>query len=111
MKEATLLYVAERQKGKKHKGAAKIAEAVNSVYGTSISGRTVMWYVAYGMVGEYPLKMGPDGGIQNEVFKLLLTAFETFVRMKQIKRETNLNTTNLLSKRVNKTMNNLSNMT
>ncbi len=87
MKEATLLYVAERQKGKKHKGAAKIAEAVNSVYGTSISGRTVMPYVTNGMMEESLLKMGPNGGIRNDVFKLLLTAFETFVRMKSTERQ------------------------
>ncbi len=111
LKEATVLYVASRQNGKKHKGAGKIAEAVNSVYGTSISGHMVMQYVANGMVGESPLKMGPDGGIQNDMFNFLLTVFETCVRMKQINGETNLKTTNLLSKHVNKTMKNLSNTT
>ncbi len=40
LKEATLLYKMERakmEKGEKHKGAGKIAEAVNENYKTSIS--------------------------------------------------------------------------
>ncbi len=50
--------------------------------------------------------MGPDRGVHNDMFKLLLTAFETLVRIKQINGERNLNTTNLLSQCVNNTMNN-----
>ncbi len=110
LKEATLLYKAERakmQKGEKYKGAGKIAEAVNENYKTSISGQTIMRYVENGMAGQSPLKMGPDGGVPRDVFKLLLTAFKT-VQIKQINGETNCNTTNLLSQRINKTMNNIS---
>ncbi len=97
MKDAILLYVAERQKDNKHRGAAKIAETVNITQTPVFLGHTVMPCVANGMVGQSPLKMGPDGGIQNDVFKLLLTAFETFVEINQINGETKFNTINLLS--------------
>ncbi len=59
LKEATLLYKAERvkmEKGEKHKGACKIAEN----YKTSITKQTVMRYVKNGMGEQSPLKMGPD---------------------------------------------------
>ncbi len=103
--------MAEGQKGKKHKGAEKIAETRNNTYSTSVLGHTVMCYVANWMMVQSPLKMGLDGGIHKDVFKLLLTAFKTFVKMKQINGETKFNTTNLLSQQVNKMMNNLSNTT
>ncbi len=37
----------------------------------------VMRYVKKGMAGQSLLKMGPDRGVPCNVFKLLLTAFET----------------------------------
>ncbi len=97
------------EKGEKHKGACEIAEALNENYKTSITGQTVMRYVKNGMDGQSPLKMDPDGGVPHNVFKILLTAFETFIQIKQINGETNCNTQNLLSQCVNKTMNNISN--
>ncbi len=89
MKEAILLYMAKREKVKVHKEVSKIAETVNKTYKTSISGHTVMRHVETGMVGQSPLKMQPGGGIQKDVFKLQLTVFETFVRIKKINAESN----------------------
>ncbi len=113
LKEATRMYAAERSnnptenKGK-GKGAVKIAEEVNKKYNTTLSGRTIMRYVANGMIGVSPLKMGPDGGVPEEHFKLLLLAVETYIRISQINGETSNNTATLLTKRINSTMNNIS---
>ena len=68
----------------------------------------VMRYVKKGMAGQSLLKMGPDGGVPCNVFKLLLTAFETFVQIKQINGETNCNTMNLLFQHIKKAMKNIS---
>ncbi len=104
------MYAAERNKiptesNKKAKGADKIAEEVNRKYNTTLSGRTIMRYVSNGRIGVSPLKMGPDGGVPEEHFNLLLTRVETYIRISQINGETSNNTANKLTKRINTTMN------
>ncbi len=106
-KEATRMYAAEKDSNKKTKGAEKIAAEVNKKYNTTLSGRTIRRYVGNGMIGVSPLKMGPDGGVPDNHFKLLLTAFETYIRISQINGETFNNTANKLTTRVNATMNHI----
>ncbi len=64
-----------------------------------------------GMAWKLPLKVEPDGGVSDYVYKLLLSAFETYIRIKQMNAKVICNTTNLLFKRVNIFMNNMSNIT
>ncbi len=47
-------------KGEKRKGVGESSEAVNETYKNSVSNWTVLRYVTNGMVGQSPLKMGPD---------------------------------------------------
>ncbi len=67
-----------------------------------------MRYVADGQVEQPLLKMGPDGGIPNNVFKIIVSAFETSVRLNQLNRNTTKNTVNLMSSIRNQAMNNIS---
>ncbi len=108
-KEATRMYASETIKnptesGKKGKGADKIAEEVNKKYNPTLSGQTIMRYVSNGLIGVPPLKMGSDGGVPEEHFKLLLTAVKTYIHISQINGETFNNTVNKLTKRINTTM-------
>ncbi len=73
-------------------------------YNTTISKRTVKHYVQHDKAGKAPRK-GPDGGIPHNIFKILLQAYGSYVRIKQINAETTENTQTLLSKRVNSAMN------
>ncbi len=59
------------------------------------------------MIGVSLLKMGPDGGVPEERFKLLLAAVKTYFYISQINGETSNNTANQLKKRINTTMNNI----
>ncbi len=76
---------------------------------------TLIWvlilqcYVSDGQAGASPLKMCLDGGVPNDLSGILLFAFETYIHIKQITRESENNTGNLLSACVNKTMSNVSN--
>ena len=106
------MYATERNKNptessKKAKGADKIAEEVNKKYNTALSGQTIMRYVANGLIGVSPLKMGPDGGVPEEHFKFLLTTVETYIHFSQINVETSNNTVNQLTKCIDATMNNI----
>ncbi len=58
---------------------------------TTISKRTVQHYEQYDKAGKSPRK-GPDGGIPNNIFKILLQAYKSYVRIKQINAETTENT-------------------
>ncbi len=49
-------------------------QEVNKKYNTTLSGQTIMRYVANGLIGVSPLKMGPDGGVPDDHFRLLCTA-------------------------------------
>lgn len=103
-------YKAKRKKGKKQKGSQN-CRGIELNYKTTVVSQTVLAYVANGIAGKSLLKMGPDGDVPDDVFKLLLTSFKTFERMKQINGEMNCNTTNLLSQHMKKTINNMSNKT
>lgn len=88
-KEASRLHAAERNKNptessKRAKGEDKIAEGNNRKYNTTLSGQTIMQYVANGLIVVIPLKLGPDSGMLEEHFKLLLTAVKTYICISQI---------------------------
>ena len=100
-KEACILYSNERENGK---SAQQCCDEVGKKYNTTISKRTVQHYVQHNKAGESPRK-GPDGGISPDIFKILVQAYESYVRIKQINAETAENSRNLLSKRVNNAMN------
>ncbi len=83
------MYATERNKNptessKKAKGADKIAQEVNKKYNTTLLGWTIMRYV---VIWVSPFKTGPDGGVLDEHFRLLLIAVETYICMSQIKSE------------------------
>ncbi len=70
-----------------------------------IISRVVLNYViTKNMAGASPLRCSPDGGISAEDFKILLTAYESYLRIKQINAEVHDNNHTLLSKWVNNTM-------
>ncbi len=59
---------------------------------TTICARSVQHYAQDNMAGESPKKRGPDGGIAADDLNLLIIAYESFVRIKQIYAETADNT-------------------
>ncbi len=67
-----------------------------------------MKYVGDSWAGKFPLKMRPDGGVLNNLFKILLTAFETFVRIIKLNGNKGENTAKFLSYWMNQAMNNIS---
>ncbi len=105
-KEACLLYEGEKTKASlgKRKSAQECCNEIGVKYNTSISKRTVQQYVQHGMAGNSPKKKGPDGGIAPDFFKVLVQAYESFVRIKQINGESAGNTRIQLMKRMNQAM-------
>ncbi len=98
--------------GGKRKSADTICEDINTKYNCIVSSRTVLHYVNMkNMAGASPLKCGPDGGISAKDFKVLVTAYETYVRIKQVNAEVHGNNHTLLSKQVNNTKCNGSKLT
>ena len=102
-KKATQIYAQERKKPK-GRSATEVSRIVNLEFGSSLSGRSVLRYVANGMAGESPMKRGPTGGLSSSVFKLLQLAFESFVRIKQANADSSSNTRMSLQRLVNSTV-------
>ncbi len=111
-KEACLLYKLEQNKtgpGKK-KGAQVFCNMVQEKYNTKVSARTVQYYVnTKNQARDSPMKRSPDGGVSRDDFKILLTAYESYVRIKQIHAESYGNNQKLLARHVNNAMDNGSN--
>eukprot|EP00978_Attheya_sp_CCMP212_P037343 scaffold175154_cov35-Attheya_sp.AAC.1 len=109
MKEATIMYkneldaakeaVAQDGIYKKMTGRA-IAELVNAKYDTNIQDRTIRKQVSEGNAGLSPERRGPKGTIGSRYYKALCGAFESYVKLKQVTRDSNLNRT-FLQKLVN----------
>ncbi len=99
-KEACCRFQMERSKtGKgKKRSAQDCCDKIGKKYNVAISARTVQHYVHHGQAGESPMKQGPEGSLCPNDFKILTMAFETFIRIKQIKGETAVNTWSLLAK-------------
>ena len=81
-KKATTLYFDEKKK-EKGMSAQQVCDSVNDKFGSSLSTQSIYRYVNDGKMGESPMKRGPDGGIPEHTFKLLLSAFESFIRINQ----------------------------
>ncbi len=62
-------------------------------------------FVQHGIAGESSKKHGPDRGIHQEDFKILVRAYESYVRIKQINAETADNTCSNLAKHSKNAMN------
>ncbi len=82
---------------------------VNEKCNTNMSAQVIWYDDAEGRVRESQLKMGPNGGIPNDLLNILLSAFETCKWIKQINGESGNNRRNLISACVNNAMNNFSN--
>jgi hypothetical protein len=107
MKEATLLYQNELESAKKavSQGDAggiykkmsgrDIAELVNTKYDTNIQDRTIRKQVSEGKSGLSPERRGPKGTIGSRYYIALCGAFESYVKLKQVSRDSNLNRSRL----------------
>lgn len=86
VKEATVLYAAERKKPRKDPskiGARAICGKMDAKHGTSLCPRRVEMYVKQGKIGVSPEQRGQRGKIPLRHYKHLLVAFSTFVQIKQ----------------------------
>ncbi len=99
-KETCLLYKLELKKNSpgKKKGAQVFCTMMEEKYKTKVSARTVQYYVnTKNQAGDSPMKRGPDGDISRDDFKILVTAYDSYVRIKQINAETYENNQKLLA--------------
>jgi hypothetical protein len=104
-KEATTLYSLEKTKDKKGKSCRKCVEEINKKYNTSIAVSTVYQYVRKDLVGTSPMKTGPQPLVRDDIFKLLLVAYESYVRIMQLNCEPRGLNRASLTKRVNAVLN------
>ncbi len=74
-------------------------------FNAAISHRTIQHFVQNGTAGESPKKHGPSGRIFAEDFKILLMAYECYIKRKQIIAETVESNCSHYSKCINITMN------
>ncbi len=88
----------------KKKSSQGVCNEVSKKYKTSLCARSVQHYNNNYIAGESPKRRGPDGEIDDNVFKLLIKAYKSYVRIEQINSETADNKHKLLSKCVNNTM-------
>ena len=66
-------------------GAAKISELAKEEFdGVGPSERTIQNYYKDGRVGTSPLKRGAKGDIVENIFKTLVTVFESFVTINKL---------------------------
>jgi hypothetical protein len=113
MKEATIMYQNDQDTAKealaqdeiyKKMTGRSIAELVNAKYGTNIQDRTIRKQVSEGKAGLSPDRRGPKGTIGSRYYKALCGAFESYVKLKQVTRDSNLKRT-FLQKLVNAVVN------
>jgi hypothetical protein len=114
MKEATIMYQNEQDAAKealaqgdeiyKKLTGRRIAELVNAKYHTNIQDRTIRKQVSEGKAGLSPERRGPKGTIASRYYKALCGAFESYVKLKQVTRDSNLKRT-FLQKLVNAVVN------
>ncbi len=83
--------------------AQQCCDVIGKKYNTTISKRTVQHFAQHNKAGESSRK-GPNGGISPDIFKILVQAYKSYVRIKQINAETAGNTQTHLTKRVNNAM-------
>lgn len=86
MSEATRLYVIELTKPKRERMSAKaVAEQVNELYRTGITGPTLWLYVRKGIVGEGRQAIGRPVTILKDpvVYELVRIAFATYIKLLQ----------------------------
>jgi hypothetical protein len=114
MKEATIMYQNEQDAAKealaqgdgiyKKMTGRYIAELVNAKYETNIQDRTIRKQVSEGKAGLSPERCGPKGTIASRYYKALCGAFESYIKLKQVSRDSNLKRT-FLQKLVNAVVN------
>jgi hypothetical protein len=114
MKEATIMYQNDQDAAKealaqgdgiyKKMTGRYIAELVNAKYDTNIQDRTIRKQVSEGKAGLSPERRGPKGTIGSRYYKALCGAFESYVKLKQVTRDSNLQRT-FLQKLVNAVVN------
>jgi hypothetical protein len=86
MTEATRLYVIELTKPKRERASSQsVAQKVNKLYRTGITGPTLRLYVRTGHVGEGRLPVGRPVEILKDpvVYELVRVAFATYVKLLQ----------------------------
>jgi hypothetical protein len=115
MKEATLMYQNVKDAAKeavsqgddgiyKQMTGRDIAKLVNAKYDTNIQDRTIRKQVSDGKAGLSPERRGPKGTIGSRYYKALCGAFESYVKLKQVTRDSDLGRT-FLQKLVNSVVN------
>jgi hypothetical protein len=86
MKAATAL-IKKNQKyvttDPKKRTSADIVEEVNRQFKSNINAQTARRYVLLGLVGASPLKKGPIGDIPRVIYKSLMGAFVTYLKLEQ----------------------------
>ena len=82
-KEATTRFAEEKSKAN-GMSAQKVVDEVNKKYGTTLSRKTISDYVKNDMIGTSPVKKGSTHIIPNDVFQLLLIAYESYIRINQL---------------------------
>ena len=65
------------------KSVEEFCNIINGKYGTGARIRTVQNYVISVVVGESPMKKGPDGIVPKDTYRFLAGAFELYVRIQQ----------------------------
>jgi hypothetical protein len=65
--------------------AQQVADKVNKEHGTSVTRFTIRRYVEEGRIGESSKKCGPSGWLPDHVYKVLLSAVGSWMKLHQLK--------------------------